>query len=71
MFVPAGTAADIVLAIQQTVAQALVDPKVRDVIVSSSQEPVGNSSAEFEAQFKTEIDKLAKIIARAQIPKLD
>jgi tripartite-type tricarboxylate transporter receptor subunit TctC len=71
MFVPAGTAADIVLAIQQTVAQALVDPKVRDVIVSSGQEPVGNSSAEFEAQFKTEIDKLAKIIARAQIPKLD
>jgi tripartite-type tricarboxylate transporter receptor subunit TctC len=71
MFVPAGTPAGIVLSIQQTVAQALADPKVRAAIVSSNQEPVGNSSAEFEAQFKTEIDKLAKIIAWAQIPKLD
>jgi tripartite-type tricarboxylate transporter receptor subunit TctC len=71
MFVPAGTAADIVLTIQQTVAQALADPKVRDAIESSGQEPVGNSSAEFAAQFKTEIDKLAKIIERARIPKLD
>jgi len=43
---------------------------VRDAIVSSGQEPVGNSSAEFEAQFKAEIDKLAKLIERAQIPKL-
>jgi tripartite-type tricarboxylate transporter receptor subunit TctC len=71
MFVPAGTATDIVLAIQQTVAQALAAPKVRDAILSSGQEPVGNSSAEFEAQFKAEIDKLAKLIERAQIPKLD
>ena len=71
MFVPAGTPPDIVLAIQQIVAKALTDPKVRDAIVSSSEEPVGNSPAEFDAQFKAEIDKLAKVIARAKIPKLD
>jgi tripartite-type tricarboxylate transporter receptor subunit TctC len=71
MFVPAGTPPVIVLAIQQIVAKALADPKVRDAIVSSSQEPVGNSPAEFDAQFKAEIDKLAKVIERAKIPKLD
>jgi tripartite-type tricarboxylate transporter receptor subunit TctC len=71
MFVPAGTAADVVLAIQQTVAQALADPKVRGAIVSFGLEPVGNSPAEFEGQFKAEIDKLARIIERAHIPKLD
>ena len=71
MFVPAGAAADIVLAIQQTVARALADPKVRDAITSTGLEPVGNSSAEFEAQFKAEIDKLARLIERSQIPKLD
>ena len=71
MFVPAGTPPDIVLAIQRMVAKALADRKVRDAIVSSSQEPVGNSPAEFDAQFKAEIDKLAKVIERAKIPKLD
>jgi hypothetical protein len=30
-----------------------------------------DASPEFEAQFKAEIDKLAKLIERAQIPKLD
>jgi tripartite-type tricarboxylate transporter receptor subunit TctC len=71
MFVPAGTPPDIVLAIQQIVARALTDPTVRHAILSSSQEPVGNSPAEFARQFKEEIDRLAKVIERANIPKLD
>jgi len=71
MFVAAGTPPGIVLAIQRIVAQALADPKVREAIVSTSQEPVGNSPAEFDVQFRAEIDKLAKLIERAKIPKLD
>jgi len=52
MFVAAGTPPDIVLNIQQTLAKALADPKVREVLAQTGQTPVGNSPAEFDAQYK-------------------
>ena len=71
MFAPAGTPPDVVLAIQQSMAKVLADPQVRERLVSVGQEPVGNSPAEFEAQFKADIARFAKVIEQAKIPKLD
>jgi tripartite-type tricarboxylate transporter receptor subunit TctC len=71
MWVAAGTPPAIVQAIQQTVAKVLADPAVRERILSFSQEPVGNSPAEFAAQFKSEMEKFAKVVETAKIPKMD
>jgi tripartite-type tricarboxylate transporter receptor subunit TctC len=71
LFAPAGTPQEIVRAIQQDIAKVLADPQVRERLVSVGQEPVGNSPAEFDAQFKGEIAKFAGVIEQAKIPKLD
>ena len=71
MFAPAGTPPDTVLAIQQAIAKVLADPQVRERLLSVGQEPVGNTPAEFAAQFKADVARYAKIIEQAKIPKLD
>lgn len=71
LFVPAGTPADIVLAIQQYLNKALADPKARAWLISTGQDPVGNAPAEFAAQFKADIARYARVIEHAKIPKLD
>jgi tripartite-type tricarboxylate transporter receptor subunit TctC len=71
LFAPAGTSPDIVQTIQQSVAKALTDSKTREWLVSTGQNPVGNSPAEFSALFKADIDRFAKVIETAHIPKLD
>ena len=71
MWAPAGTPPDIVLAIQQAMAKVLADPLVRERLVSVGQEPVGNPPAEFEAQFKADITRFAKVVESAKIPKME
>jgi tripartite-type tricarboxylate transporter receptor subunit TctC len=71
VWVPAGTPPDIVLAIQQAVARTLVDPQVRERMLAVGQEPVGNSPAEFAAEYKADIARFARIIEQAKIPKMD
>jgi tripartite-type tricarboxylate transporter receptor subunit TctC len=71
MFVPAGTPPDIVSTIQQALAKALADPKVREVLVQTGQEPVGDTPEQFAATFKADIARFAKVVADAKIPKLD
>jgi tripartite-type tricarboxylate transporter receptor subunit TctC len=71
LFAPAGTPADIVQTVQQTVAKALTDPQVRTWLVSTAQQPIGNPPAEFAAQYKADIARYAKVIADAKIRKLD
>jgi tripartite-type tricarboxylate transporter receptor subunit TctC len=71
MFMPAGTPPEIVKTLQQAVAKALTDPKVRERLLSFGQEPVGNSPAEFAAQYRADIARYAKIIEQAKIPKMD
>ena len=71
LFAPAGTPPDIVQAIQRHLADALSDPKVREWLISTGQNPVGNPPAEFSAQFKADIERFAKVIDQAKIPKLD
>ena len=71
MWVPAGTPSDVVLAIQQNIAKVLADPQVRVRLVSVGQEPIGNTPAEFDAQFRADIARFAKVVEQAKIPKLD
>ncbi len=69
LFAPAGTPPDVVKTIQENVAKALADPQVRSWLVSTGQEPVGNSPAEFGAQYKADVERYAKAIEAANIPK--
>jgi tripartite-type tricarboxylate transporter receptor subunit TctC len=71
MFVPAGTRPDIVNAIQQALAKVLADPKVRETMIQTGQEPVGDTPEQFAATFKADIARFARVIAEAKIPKLD
>ncbi len=71
MWLPAGTPPDIVATLQQHMAKVLADPQVRDRLIAVGQEPVGNTPAAFEAQFKADITRFAKVIEQAKIPKLD
>ena len=69
LFAPAGTPPDVVKTVQEYAAKALADPQVRPWLVSTSQNPVGNSPAEFDAQYRADIDRYAKVIELAKIPK--
>jgi tripartite-type tricarboxylate transporter receptor subunit TctC len=69
LFAPAGTPPDVVKTIQEYAAKAMADPQVRSWLVSTSQTPVGNSPAEFDAQYRADIDRYAKVIEQAKIPK--
>jgi tripartite-type tricarboxylate transporter receptor subunit TctC len=71
LFAPAATPPDIVRRLQQLVAKALADPKVRQTLMGTGQEPVGNAPEEFAAQFKADIARFAKVIEQAKIPKLE
>jgi tripartite-type tricarboxylate transporter receptor subunit TctC len=71
LFAPHGTPADVVHTVQQALATALTDAKIREWLISTGQNPVGNSSAEFQGQFKADVERFAKVIEAAHIQKLD
>jgi tripartite-type tricarboxylate transporter receptor subunit TctC len=71
MWMPAATPPAIVSAFQQAMAKVLADPMVAERFRSFGAEPVGNTPAEFTAQYKADIARYAKIIEQAKIPKLD
>jgi tripartite-type tricarboxylate transporter receptor subunit TctC len=71
LFAPALTPPAIVSALQQQMAKVLADPLVRERLMATGQEPVGNPPAEFAAQFKADIARFAKVIEQAKIPKLE
>ncbi len=67
VFAPAGTPARILRKIQEAIAQALQDPKVRDHFVSNGYEPQGASPAEWAALFKADLKRYAEITRLAKI----
>ena len=71
MWMPAATPPAIVLAFQQAMAKVLADPMVAERFRSFGAEPVGNTPAEFAAQFRVDVARFAKVIEQAKIPKLD
>src|SRR4051812_32441389 len=58
---PAGTPAPIVAQLNGEIVKALNTPEVRARLSGEGAEPVGNTSPEFQAYIRTEIDKYAKI----------
>jgi tripartite-type tricarboxylate transporter receptor subunit TctC len=71
LFVPTGTSPEIVQTLQQAMAKTLADPEVSARIRSTGQEPVGSPTAEFQAFFKSEVARFARVIEVAKIPKID
>ena len=70
-FVPAGTPREIVQRLQQEAAKVLKLPEVIERLRSGGNEAVGSTPEEFDAHFKADIAKFAKIIADAKIQKQD
>lgn len=71
LFAPAGTPREIVLRLQREVAEVVKAPEVLERLRSSGNEPVGSTPEQFDALYRADIAKYAKIIEDAKIPKLD
>jgi tripartite-type tricarboxylate transporter receptor subunit TctC len=71
LFVPTGTPPQVVQFLQQAMVKTLADPEVSGRIRSTGQEPVGSPTADFQAFFKSEVERFARVIEAAKIPKLD
>jgi tripartite-type tricarboxylate transporter receptor subunit TctC len=63
LFVPTGTS--------QAMVKTLAFPEVSERIRSTGQEPVGSPTSHFQAFFKSEVERFARVIEAANIPKLD
>src|SRR4051812_11160601 len=70
-FVAAKTPREIVEFIQRETAKVLALPDVRERLTAMVYEPVGSTPAEFEAYFKADVARFAKVVADANIPKQD
>jgi tripartite-type tricarboxylate transporter receptor subunit TctC len=70
-FVPANTPRDIVVTIQRETAKALKSPDVLDRLKTGGNEPVGSTPDEFDARFRADVAKFAKIVKDARIPTQD
>jgi tripartite-type tricarboxylate transporter receptor subunit TctC len=71
LFVPTGTSPEIVKYLQQAMVKTLADPEVSERIRSTGQEPVGSPTADFQAFFKSEVERFARVIEAAKIPKIE
>jgi tripartite-type tricarboxylate transporter receptor subunit TctC len=71
LFAPAGTPREIVMTIQKAVGAAMASAEVRDRILAMGQDPIGNTPEEFDALFKSDLARFAKVIEQAKIQRLD
>jgi tripartite-type tricarboxylate transporter receptor subunit TctC len=62
LLAPAGTAADVVLRIQQETAKALKSPAIKEKLLAQGAIPSGNSPQEFAALIDAEIKKWAPVV---------
>jgi tripartite-type tricarboxylate transporter receptor subunit TctC len=70
-FVPASTPREVVAIIQRAAAKALTAPDLLERLRVTGNEPVGSTPEEFEARFKADLAKFAKIVKEAHIPAQD
>jgi tripartite-type tricarboxylate transporter receptor subunit TctC len=68
---PAGTPRELVVRLQQEVVKVLKLPDVVERLRAGGNEGIGSTPEEFDARFRADITKYAKIIADAKIPKQD
>lgn len=67
LFVPAGTPPAVVARLGQAAREAVQTPEVSARLVSLGGEAVGSTPAEFDAFFKSEINKWAQVVKRANV----
>ena len=63
LLAPKGTPADVVKRLSDAMKKIVADPDFRAKIENVGARPVGNSSAEFTAQVKGEVERMKKLIA--------
>ena len=68
---PAGTSPEIVKYLREAMVKTLAAPEVSERIRSTGQEPIGSPTADFQVFFKSEVERFARVIEAAKIPKLD
>jgi tripartite-type tricarboxylate transporter receptor subunit TctC len=71
LFVAAGTAPDTVRRLQQDAVQSLKAPEVLERLPVLGQVPVGSTPEAFEAKFRTDLLRFARIVRDARIPPQD
>ena len=71
LFVPAKTPRAIVERLGQEAVRAVNAPEVRERIIASGQIPVGSTPGEFDARFRADLAKFARIVKDAGIPPQD
>jgi len=70
-FVPARTPRDVVALIQREAAKALAAPDLQARLRAMGNEPVGSTPEEFQAKFREDLTKFARVVKDAQIPLQD
>jgi tripartite-type tricarboxylate transporter receptor subunit TctC len=68
LFVPAGVPGETMTRFQQEVAKVLALPDIRERFAKQGFEPIGNTSEEFGARFRTDAATYAKVVREAKIP---
>jgi tripartite-type tricarboxylate transporter receptor subunit TctC len=64
ILVPAATPQPIIVRLNREIVAALANPEVRERIIATGAEPVGNSPAEFEAMLRAEYDATGKVVSQ-------
>jgi tripartite-type tricarboxylate transporter receptor subunit TctC len=67
VLVPTGTPKDITARLHQEIVKIIDEPDTKDRLAAIGLEPVGDSSEQFSAQLKVEMEKWTKIIRAAKI----
>ena len=70
-FVPAKTPRDVVAFLQRETAKVIADPEMQARLKAMGNEPVGSTIEAFDARFKSDLAKFAKVVKEANIPTQD
>ena len=70
-FVPAKTPRDVVAYLQRETAKVIADPDMQARLKAMGNEPVGSTTEAFDARFKSDLAKFAKVVKEANIPTQD
>jgi tripartite-type tricarboxylate transporter receptor subunit TctC len=69
LFAPLNTPAETIALLSRESIVVLRDPKVREALVKQGMEPAGSTPQELRTQVENEVNKWAKVIKEADIPK--